>query len=303
MEEKNIFNDFFSYLSYLGNENDLSDIIAATCNTSFEFKKLFLDFFFPEKNLIAKCPAEIEREVWSDDRTLRFDWYFTTNDNEEYIIENKIYDPNDHFEEYTKVYKEDHIGFIADYNIDAVKYTHKYTWKEFYKNLENNLQFFQEEERQLIKGVLNYIKEVCGIMEKKDFKLNTLNDLGYFIQLFKNQLIDNGFEINNKAKGSSEHRIGFWTYKENRAYWFGLYFDDEGKEGFSIWGGIYDYKMKETKFNNLIFSDYHPEDTSENCNWFKLKNEYLNKLSDESIEYTKKLKILEGFILEIESIK
>lgn len=300
MDKTNVFNIFFSYLSYLGNENALSDVIAATCNTSFTFKKLFLDFFFPGKNLVEKCPSAIEREVWSEDKSLRFDLYFTTTDNEEFIIENKIYDRNDHFDEYTKVYKEDHIGYIANYNVDEKKYTHKHTWEEFLVYLKKHA--IEKEEKLLIDGVVQYIQEVCGIMEEKNFKLKELNDLGYFLKCLKNLLIKMGFEINNKAKGSSEERVGFWCYK-NKSFWFGVYLNDDGKYGFSIWGGIYDYEIKNNKFDNLSFSKFDPKDNTDKCKWFKLNTKFITKLSDEAESYDDKICILEKFISEIEGIK
>lgn len=300
MDKENVFNTFFSYLSYLGNENALSDVIAATCNTSFTFKKLFLDFFFSGKNLVEKCPSAIEREVWSENKSLRFDLYFTTTDNEEFIIENKIYDRNDHFDEYTQVYKEDHIGFIANYNVDEIKYTNKHTWEEFLNYLKDKK--VENEEKILVDGVLQYIQEVCGIMEEKNFKLEELHDLGYFLKCLKRLLVKNGFTINNKAKGSSEYRVGFWCYK-NKSFWFGVYLNEEGNDGFSIWGGIYNYEIENKKLENLAFSSFDANDNTDKCKWFKLKNEYITKLSDETESYSDKICILEKFISEIEGIK
>ena len=296
MEKDNhLFSDYFTYLSSRGNENYLSDIIAAACNSCAKFKKLFLDFVFPEEDLMSKCSSEIEREVWSEDGSLRFDFYFTTNTNEEYIIENKIYDPHDHYDSYTSIYKEDHIGFIANYDVSSILYTHKHTWKNFYTYLKNNLELFTEEEFMLVEGIINYIKGACGIMEERKFDLNKLIDLGYFMQLFKEILKEKGFEINNQAKGSSEERIGFWCYKES-GYWFGLYLYTDAEEGFSLWGGIYDYKIKQNSVQKLKYASYDQNDTTNNCCWFKLKEEQLNKLSDD-------ISILKNFIDEVENVK
>ena len=295
-KENHVFFDYFSYLAYRGNENFLSDIIAAACNSCVTFKQLFLDFFFPQEDLMDKCPSEIEREVCSEDETLRFDWYFTTNDEKEYIIENKLYDRNDHFNEYTKVYEENQIGFIANYDVSQIKYSHKHTWKSFYEYIKSNLDLFKGEELLLIESILNYIKGACDFMEERKFDLKKLKDLGYFVKLLKEILKDKGFELNNKAKGSTDERIGFWTYKQKRSYWFGLYLRDEGNTGYSIWGAIYNYQIKQNNFKNLQLADYHEEDKSENCRWFKLKIEKLNKLSEDT-------SILKNFIDEVESIK
>ena len=303
MEEKNVFNDFFSFLSYLGIENALSDIIAATCNTSNEFKRIFLDFFFPGENLISRCSTEIEREVTSEDGKQRYDFFFSTNDNEVFIIENKIYDSHDHFKEYTTVFQEDHIGFIANYPIDKIRYSHKHTWEEFYKTLKSNKHNFHETELILINGVINYIREACCIMEQKDFSLNSLNDLGYFIQVLKKILLENGFEINNKAKGASEIRIGFWTYKNSRSYWFGIYLTKDKNDKFSIWSGLYKEKINQAILDTLKFVDYRSEFDDDCSSWFKLKSEYLNDMSNTTISYEKKCEILKDFVCEIGKIK
>ncbi|SEQ49642.1 hypothetical protein SAMN04487977_1055 [Treponema bryantii] len=303
MESNNIYNDFFLSLSRLGNENALSDIIAATCNSSWNFKALFLNFFFPNENLISKCTSDIEREVSSEDGSMRFDLYFTTNDKQEYIIENKIYDPHDHYDEYTKIYNKNHIGFIANYNVSKIKYSHKKTWNDFYSYLIKQEDKFEENEKDLINGVAKYIKEVCGLMEDRNFYLSSTQDLGYFVKVLKKVLIKNDFEINNKAKGSNENRIGFWCIKENRSYWYGIYLTDEENDGFSIWAGIYNYKIINKTTIKQNCAEYHENDTSENCKWFKLKQTYVNDLSSQNFSYEKKFEILKKFIVEVEEVK
>ena len=241
-KENNLFNTFFNYLSTRGNENYLSDVISAACNSCNQFKKLFLDFFFPNEDLMNKCPSEIEREFSIKKGKYRFDFYFTTAKGDEYIIENKIYDTNDHYNDYKDIPFEN-IGFIANYDIQNIKYIHKYTWKEFYDYLRKNMEYAKGEELVLLESILSYIRGACGIMEKRDFYLNKLDDLGYIVKVLKELLKEANFEINNKAKGSNEYRIGFWSYKV-KSYWFGIYLSNDNKDGFSIWGGIYNYTIK-----------------------------------------------------------
>lgn len=294
-------NVFFSYLSALGNENYLSDIIAAACNTCSAFKETFLDFIFSGEDIMTKCPSEIEREFSIKNGKCRFDLYFTTNDGTEYIIENKIYDKNDHYKEYTSISSE-HIGFIANYDVSNIKYKYKHSWKEFYLYLKKKIPYFLENDKPIIDGIFNYIQGACGIMEDRNFNLANLNDLGYVIQKLKEILKERGYAINNKAKGSSENRIGFWGYKKTRSYWFGIYFDINKTEGFALWAGIYDYELKQKKYN-LQYSDYHPEFVNDSSNWFKLKNRFLNKLQVEDVPLNDKIQILNNFIDEVEIIK
>lgn len=293
-------NSFFSYLASRGNENYLSDIIAAACNSCFTIKKIFLEFIFPDENIMGKCPSEIEREFSDDNGKYRFDFYFTTNDGTEYIIENKIYDKNDHYKDYSGLNSE-HIGFIANYDVSTIKYKYKHTWKDFYLHLRKKC-YFSENDIPLIEGITYYIKEACGIMEDRNFNLSDLNDLGYIIQKLKEIMKEKGYEINNKAKGCTENRIGFWGYKEPRSYWFGIYLDINKTEGFAVWGGIYNYKI-EQKNLKLSYSEYHSEYDNDSSNWFKLKKEFLYILQNEDVSINEKTRIIKDFINEIELIK
>ena len=300
-EPNNVINNFFYSLSTRGNENYLSDVIAAACNSSFTFKKIFLEFIFQNDNIMSKCPSEIEREFTKNNGKIRFDFYFTTTDGTEYIIENKIYDRNDHYEDYSTI-KLEHIGFIANYDVSNIKYLNKHKWQDFYNELKKALNIFSEDEKRLAESLLNYIQGVCGIMEQRKFNITDLNDLGYFIQILKEIMKEKGYSINNKAKGSSEVRIGFWGYKEPRSYWFGIYLSEDRNEGFSICGGIYNTKLQNIKSKKLIYSDFSNYN-NDNSNWFKLKENYLQKLNGKSTEYSKEIEIIQNFIDEVESIK
>lgn len=293
-------NNFFSYLSLRGKENYLSDIIATYCNVSFTFKKVFLEFMFPNDEIMSRCPSAIEREVSANKGKYRFDLYFSTVDGAEYVIENKIYDRNDHFNEYSKIIPNN-LGLITNYETTgSIKYKNKHTWLEFFNHIVKIKTIFPANEILLIEGLINYIKGTCNIMDERNFNLSKLNDLGYIIKLFK-QIMDNaGYTINYRAKGSAENRIGFWGYKEPRSYWFGVYLDEE--QGFSIWGGIYNYELKGKQFKNLKYSNFHSITKEDNCWWFELKQNYLNKLCNDSLDYDKKHKLIKDFINEIEAI-
>ena len=91
-ERINIF--FESMAERLTNENDLSDITYALCKTDNDFRKFFLEYCFEEAvdtdNLIREYADEGSRP----------DFYFIGRDNNEYLIEVKIYDRNQHFDQY-----------------------------------------------------------------------------------------------------------------------------------------------------------------------------------------------------------
>jgi len=160
------------------------------------------------------------------------------------------------------------------------------------------INLFSNDEKKLIKGILSYIQGVCGIMEERNFSLNDLNDLGYFIQQLKFLLEEKNFSIINKAKGSSDERLGYWTEKNNRTYWFGIFLSENS--GFDIYGTIYNSEIKDK--SKKKYSDYALESKELGSTVFRLQKNYLDKLSSKS-RCNKKLEILNEFIDEIEGRK
>lgn len=125
---------FLESLSYrVNNENALSDIIWSLCNSSPTFREAFLLFFFP--NMRISPEIEIEREIVKNNSRPDFIIY---NDDEVYLVENKINDRNQHFGQYDKTFKvePERFGYIANYVIPQPKEGKKYqirTWEGFYK--------------------------------------------------------------------------------------------------------------------------------------------------------------------------
>ena len=293
--KKEIINDFFINLAVYGSENSLSDIIAAAYNSNSEFRKLFFDFFFNYDKTITEYPSVMEREKSSGH--CRFDLAIRTKDNN-YIIENKRYNEDDHYDKYKKQCEEERIAFIANYDISDIKYKNKHTWKEFCDYINENSKSAVKK-GSLISCILDYIKGVCNIMKEKQFNVMELKYLGYVIKVVEEILNDNGFKINRKAKGSSEEQIGFWVEKNERVYWFGFYFaeDDHG-----FWGEIYNSKLKTKSFDSLKYAEYSNEST-EDSKWFSLKKAKFNLLNSEKKTYEQKVKILKDFIFEIEGVE
>lgn len=96
--------------------------------------------------------------------------------------------------------------------------------------------------------------------------------------------------------------MGFWGYdnKKRRSCWFGLYFSANIEDGFSIWGGIYDYEIKEKNIN-LEYTEFIPDDKTDNCSWFKLKSGYLSKLIKNK-DYKNNYEIIKNFIEEVSNM-
>lgn len=152
-------------------ENDLSDIIWAMCKASSSFQKLFLNFFFG-KVIDDKTIESIDREVSDDnDGSFRVDFLIRVRGEETYIIENKIYDQNHHFEDYVKAYgvEKENFGYITNYSFKKEGYSVKH-WSDFYSKLCSHIEEENsEEEKKLMIGFKNYLQSVCNIIkiEKK----------------------------------------------------------------------------------------------------------------------------------------
>ena len=51
------------------------------------------------------------------------------------------------------------------------------------------------------------------------------------------------------------------------------------------------------------YSEFHETEKEENCNWFKLKQNYVDDLSSQTSSYEEKVEILKNFITEVEGVK
>ena len=156
-------------------ENDLSDVTYAMCEADSKFKQFFIDFFFADAHLDAK-KVTIERE--HTDILGRPDFWIRTSTHELFIVEVKIGDCNQHFEQYYEILKATNtmvendrdvwrrLGYIANYksvkelvisgekvkDLCAVA-----TWREFVNALER-YQCFDD---STIQAYVKYVRSVC----------------------------------------------------------------------------------------------------------------------------------------------
>jgi len=153
----NLSNRFYS-------ENDISDITWAMCQGSPAFRNHWLRFFFP--NIDVDDVDTIAREITDNKGGSRVDFYITMKSEElPYIIEVKKYDANHHFGQYEEAFDIDksRFGYIVNYSLQESGYTIK-TWEGFYKSLKRGLKNFKGEDEILVKGYINYLKTVCGMV-------------------------------------------------------------------------------------------------------------------------------------------
>jgi hypothetical protein len=233
---ESIFKDLGKRLT---KENHLSDITWALANNLEEFRKLFMDLFKFETT--GQDPVVINREYVLKNGS-RPDFLFELGD-KYLIIENKIYDRNYHFEQYTvsiEGKKQGTFGIIVNHKMDAASRQKAIsrnvlvvTWRDFLDQIERT--HFSSESQPYMKAYINYIKEVCGVMELKEIRFEKLTSLPYFVNLIKKVISEfecDGFEIA--------------LYNAQRAFgpsWSGQYFSMK-KEGsqrtaYPFWGIYY----------------------------------------------------------------
>ena len=154
-ERINIF--FESMAERLTNENDLSDITYALCKTDNDFRKFFLEYCFEEAvdtdNLIREYADEGSRP----------DFYFIGRDNNEYLIEVKIYDRNQHFDQYNNQFPNAKYAYISNYILNdedlceadkrALPLWKLKTWFDYYKKLSESAI----KDKDLVVGYLSYL--------------------------------------------------------------------------------------------------------------------------------------------------
>lgn len=221
---------FFEQLSgYYNNENDLSNIVVALCNTNYEFKEKFISFFFP--NIDIRNIESILREVPDKNNFgSRVDIYITLNDDKKpYIIEVKISDKNHHFGQYEEAYQidKDRFGYITNYNCVEGKelgYDVR-TWEDFYDYLNQN-----KSEDELINAFALYLKNVCGIIKyTKPMNISGLDSIPCFVNTVK-KIIS---KERNWVKTSFYRE---YAYKDGIHEGFNINYPNKRDSGFALYG-------------------------------------------------------------------
>lgn len=290
------------------NENDLSDLAWTLCEISEKFKELFLCFFFP--GIKGKHSAiDLQREY--NRGNSRPDFYFVA-DKQEYLIEVKKYDTNDHFEQYLSDFPNAQRGWIAIYRVSKQNGFEIKTWEEFYFYLEKEAAGIEDQgTKDIILGFREYLKSVCYIIKFEPMILNNLQSLYFFNKhlpaLIEKERPDIISAIYSQPKSYFEDRSGtFLSLKKSDKTdiyypWFGIYYDESKTYiciGFSIgWcKNIYEGIKKDNKVNpGEYFKPVYPD---ENCYWFEMKDEIFEQLNVlKSVDAQKQL--LDSFLSEV----
>lgn len=208
----------------MSNEDCLSDITYAMSKCCKPFMDAFMkEFQFHEFDIDQ--PWELTRENPCGSTTSRPDFIVKQEQGMDYLIENKINDCNYHFSQYFHDYQEYKRGFISAYNLDEdtrkeaeAKYGFRITrWKDFIHHLKENLAagLFMDAS-DLVQGYINYVEEVCSIMELKEVRFDKLNGLHTFVKVLTSAIADysrNGLDIHVKHSYKGRSFGDCWSGK------------------------------------------------------------------------------------------
>jgi len=290
------------------NENDLSDLTWTLCEISGNFKDLFLSFFFPE--LKGKLSViELLREF--SEGNSRPDFYFKV-DKQEYLIEIKKYDTNDHFEQYIRDFPNASRAWIAIYQVPKRSGFEIKTWEEIHTHLELQLTTIEDQEtKEIVSGYCEYLKQVCSIIKFQKMNLDNLSSL-YFFNKHLPSLIERQrpgiiSTIYSQPKSYFEDRSGtFFSLKKSDGVdtyypWIGVYYDQTKTcicIGFSIgWcKNIYQGIKRDNKVQaGKYFISVYPD---ENCYWFEMSSEKFGELNTMKSVDAQRL-FLDAFLSEV----
>ena len=152
----------------------------AMCQASPFFKEQWIKFIFEYLDLEPESIDSIEREVPDETNSgSRVDFLLRTNNGDKYLIEVKIGDQNHHFGQYETAYGVDseHLGYITNYPHEERGY-HVKQWKDFYDTLLLAKEDAPDDERSLITGYCEYLKNVCGLIMIQLINMERMSSLG-----------------------------------------------------------------------------------------------------------------------------
>jgi hypothetical protein len=213
-------------------ENDLSDVTYAMCRASGKFRRFFLKYCFDKKIDTDDLTREFD-----DKKSSIPDFYFHESGNER-IIEVKIYDGNQHFEQYEKDFPGAEFSFIANYDANYKfgndsgweKTKEKWkikTWKGFCAKLEESPLLGKSsltESDFLVRVYLKFLREVIKMPEFKEVNIGKVTDLPKFYGNLENIFVGAyGFtESTSAAKYCTQGYYGRAFQKKDLWFWTGI---------------------------------------------------------------------------------
>ena len=301
-EKTNLKSFFESLAERMHNENDLSDMTYALCNANDEFRRCFLSFCFEEE----VDSTELFREY--QEGLSRPDFFLTDLKGQERLIEVKINDWNQHFEQYQKKFKNAKYAFIANYKYDEVVRWKIKTWEEFIKHIEKKQPKLIEDE--IVKCYLDYLKSITNIRTFQTIDLSQCNSLTLFLNNIKKIFVQEyNFGIYcQQKKMYNDKWYGQYFVKGKLYFWIGLDFTTRTVCIAFVNHGAWTPKEILKKMKQIIkdkesfkYCDFIDMSGTSNDSvgnfWFNLKSEFFDALCDKTFKHQEL--ILKEFIFEV----
>lgn len=234
----------------LYSENNLSDITWAFMMSCERFKKDFVKFFFGD-GIQEIC--DLRREYQDVDS--RPDFFFCDEKNNEYLIEVKIYDRNQHFDKYNSRFPNTQKAFISNYALTekekkgSEKWESLKQWKDFYENFKGLVKNYNENDKKLIETYLVFLKSVINYTEINKMNFKEIRSMIDFYNYITDIAKGVGFQTYDKltsAVNKNQYGRYFFTDDGNNVayFWFGLWFEDEESNNNGIWINFDNFKQK-----------------------------------------------------------
>ncbi len=297
----------------LNDENSLSDITWAMANSDSKFMEIFMDQF--SFNFKIDEPWNMYRE--SSEGDCRPDFRIEQAD-KQFIIENKIYDQNDHFEQYATKFPKAELGFIANYRAPAEtaqKYSFKcVTWEDFIRVLSREYAEAKDDQEDvgsvMCQAYIGYVKEVCGIVDMKDMRFDNIVSLFYFAKVIKQTIQSSvqGYEcwLYNQGKSCGDDYSGsYFGLKQKKGKvevypWFGIWYGESPPTINITFGRDWCSKIHDS-YNNKNAGRYfavpYNDKDDYNALVFELNQSVLSEFLGASLDRQKE--ILQSFFEEV----
>jgi hypothetical protein len=306
--------DFLNFLAERQfSENDLSDVTWALCCSSSAFRQLFFGFIFGNDERFG-ARYDIDREYNVEGS--RPDLHFVVGERE-YVLEVKIDDKQDHYEQYSHSFPKATLGFIASYDVGKRKpfYGYVRTWDDFHRKLKTDVAQLQynDEGKALMNAYLAYLKKVGSIMEINALNLRNVSSLYGFtilvekiIRTYDPEICQLYAQARGLEPGSSGKYFSLMLSSGKTAYpWFGLWYYEEPH---NVCMYLHDEKgwcdhlcatlNKATKWEGkLSKAPYY--DADDKAYWFELKDEHMRLLQTDEGSIDAKTGILRSFFGEV----
>jgi hypothetical protein len=283
------------------------------CYVSKHLQTFFLEYCFDT----AVEPDKLRREYSVGGS--RPDFYFKDTSKQEYLIEIKINDCVDHFEQYKEDLPDAKRAFLANYIVPKHEGWIVKTWAGFIRYLDEKTgkkpNELSDAEYNFILGYIDYLKTITYFWEAKSMNLSNISSLYSFSKVVSEIVAESQtvkftdrkmpFIFDNCYYGKDFY---YFNNDQKPVYlWYGLFLPESGPAVYLLFPsrGNDIVPPKERKVIEALGSmdgRYFDPESYENIDGYfcvSLRAEYFAKLCSDAIAVEEQKGILKGFLEEI----